>query len=338
MRFAALASPAVTTAFAEGVDRARRPRRSARRRRPGALQAGSCTWRRTALFDQDRGRRSSPTRYRRAGSPMSRDGAEAGPRQQPAARRDRGGARRFEPVLPDPALRLAAAEARVPSPDPEALPALEKALGRRKRPGGPRARCSRPRGVAAVRAGGPARTARGDRAAARARRSTGTGPARRASRRIRGRKRGERGRCGPRRDRSTGCGCRPRRQSVPRAQPRHRAAARRDRARDHLWRHGRHQHGAWRDDHARRLCGLCRAAVCSAHFCPACIDAYLVVAVPVAFLFAGLSASCSNAASSASSTGGRSKRCSRPGAVSLILQQAVRSIFGAEQGGRTRPG
>ena len=43
-------------------------------------------------------------------------------------------------------------------------------------------------------------------------------------------------------------------------EPRQHPAARRDRARHHVRRHGRHQHGAWRDDHAWRLCDLRGAA------------------------------------------------------------------------------
>ena len=49
-------------------------------------------------------------------------------------------------------------------------------------------------------------------------------------------------------------------ESLLRAQPRLGAAAGGGRSGDHLRRHGRHQHGAWRDGHDRRLCDLRRAA------------------------------------------------------------------------------
>ena len=66
---------------------------------------------------------------------------------------------------------------------------------------------------------------------------------------------------GARLDRQPAAAGRPRRQSVSGDQPRQRAAARRDRPRHHLRRDGRHQHGAWRDDHARRLFRLCLPAI-----------------------------------------------------------------------------
>ena len=61
-------------------------------------------------------------------------------------------------------------------------------------------------------------------------------------------------------DRLPAWGHRHRRQPVRRAFARQHPAARRDRPRHHLRRDGRHQHGAWRDDHARRLHHLRRAA------------------------------------------------------------------------------
>jgi hypothetical protein len=83
--------------------------------------------------------------------------------------------------------------------------------------------------------------------------------------------------------------CAPRR---PRRSPRSTAgcaepgldpAARRARARDHLRLDGRHQHGARRDDHDRRLRDLRRRRACSAQYARTAFDWYLLAALPVAF-------------------------------------------------------
>ena len=92
------------------------------------------------------------------------------------------------------------------------------------------------------------------------------------------------------------------------------AAARRHRPRHHLRRDGRHQHGAWRDGDARRLHDLRRAG-----------DDPHLRARAVRLVAADRPAARlprrrrgrprrSSAASSASSTAGRSRRCSPPGA------------------------
>ena len=134
----------------------------------------------------------------------------------------------------------------------------------------------------------------------------------------------------PRSPRSTPAAAdRPRRQSVPGHQPRQRAAARRDRARHHLRRDGRHQHGAWRDDHARRLCRLCLQQC----FAPSCRRAG---SAPIS------SSRCRWRSCSPGWSASLLERClirflyGRPletllatWGVSLILQQAVRSIFGS---------
>ena len=79
-----------------------------------------------------------------------------------------------------------------------------------------------------------------------------------------------------------------RRRSVRGPVARQHPAARRDRPRHHLRRDGRHQHGAWRDDHARRLF---RPSSCSRSSAPSCRRAgstpISIVAVPVAFLVTG---------------------------------------------------
>ena len=190
-------------------------------------------------------------------------------RQQPAARRDRGGARRADPVQhrPRDAARRGAGRAEAP-------------LGRR-------------RDIARKGASPPSRTPRSGR------RCSGASAAAQLVRRQQGRTaRGDRARSAPpptRRSRtcSTSSATAPDldpelRKAADAAlasidrrlrltglaanlfqghQPRQRPAARRDRPRHHLWRDGRHQHGAWRDDHARRLCRLCRASSC---FAPSC--------------------------------------------------------------------
>ena len=61
------------------------------------------------------------------------------------------------------------------------------------------------------------------------------------------------------------------------------AAARRDRARDHLRRHGHHQHGARRDGDDRRLHDLRGAADHPRGQPPSLTDASVLVAVPLAF-------------------------------------------------------
>ena len=92
------------------------------------------------------------------------------------------------------------------------------------------------------------------------------------------------------------------------------AAARRDRSRDHLRRDGRHQHGARRDGHARRLHDLRRPGA-DPH--QRAVDVRILAGdrhsarVPRRRRRRRRS---SNAASFAISTAVRSKRCSRPGA------------------------
>ena len=99
-----------------------------------------------------------------------------------------------------------------------------------------------------------------------------------------------------------------------------------DRPRDHLRRHGRHQYGARRDGDARRLCDLRRAD----RFCRLRLQEWsLALAIPLAFVVAG-------------AVGIAIERLvirflyTRPletllatWGVSLILQQGVRSLFGA---------
>ena len=75
--------------------------------------------------------------------------------------------------------------------------------------------------------------------------------------------------------------------AVLRHQPRLGAAARRDRARHHLRRDGRHQHGAWRDGDARRLHDLRRAGALPHHAARPCSTGRCSIALPLAFLVAG---------------------------------------------------
>ena len=98
-------------------------------------------------------------------------------------------------------------------------------------------------------------------------------------------------------------------------QPRLHPAARRHRARHHLRRHGRHQHGARRDDHARRLrhlrgaAGLPRLPAAGTGSTPICSPP-----CPRPSWSPASSAWRWSAASSASSTAARWRRCSPPGA------------------------
>ena len=92
------------------------------------------------------------------------------------------------------------------------------------------------------------------------------------------------------------------------------AAARRDRARHHLRRDGRHQHGAWRDGDARRLRDLRGAGGRSAPTIRRCSTIRWPSPCRSLSWSPAASASSSNAPSSAFSTAGRWKPCSRPGA------------------------
>ena len=92
------------------------------------------------------------------------------------------------------------------------------------------------------------------------------------------------------------------------------AAARRDRPRHHLRRHGRHQHGAWRDGHARRLHHLRRPGDDPRPTRRGCSTGRWRSRCRSPSSSPARSASSSSAASSASSTAGRSRRCSPPGA------------------------
>ena len=208
-------------------------------------------------------------RDRRRTAGVAPDGLDRITRQQPAARRDRGGARRADPVQPRPRGRLAAAQDALQHPSAEPRAAAREGARRRAGPGDPRgdaARASRrPAGRRQQGASGSPRSPRSARATDPQVKSLLDQFARHARHRSRSCARPPTAALAAIDNRLRLIGAR--RQPVPGHQPRQRAAARRDRPRDHLRRDGRHQHGAWRDDHARRLYRPMSCSSCSAHSC-----------------------------------------------------------------------
>ncbi len=112
-------------------------------------------------------------------------------------------------------------------------------------------------------------------------------------------------------------------------EPRQHIAARRARPRHHLRADGRDQYGAWRDDDDRRLCDLCRAKSlprASARLFPM----YLAAAAPAAFIVAALVGVAIERTVIRFLYGRALETLLATWGVSLILMQAVRSLFGAQ--------
>jgi urea ABC transporter urea binding protein len=105
------------------------------------------------------------------------------------------------------------------------------------------------------------------------------------------------------------------------------AAARRHRAGHHLRRDGRHQHGPWRDGDARRLHDL-RGAGGHPQSAPGLFDYSLLIALPLAFLVAGAVGIAIERGIIRFLYGRPLETLLATWGVSLILQQAVRTIFG----------
>ena len=105
------------------------------------------------------------------------------------------------------------------------------------------------------------------------------------------------------------------------------AAARRDRPCHHLRRDGRHQHGAWRDGDARRLHDLRRAGD-DPHLRAGAVDWSLAIALPLAFLVAGAVGLIIERSIIRWLYGRPLETLLATWGLSLILQQAVRTIFG----------
>ena len=167
---------------------------------------------------------------------------------------------------PDRAKRLAAAQSVFAQPDPATLPAVE-----RRSP----TRTTRPCGRRCCRRAGPSCSTRGPRrgsagrggdarrlAVARGAEQAAGGAARPAGGRGPAAQGGAAGR--HRLDPAAAPAPGPRPQPLSGDQPRLGAAAGRDRARHHVRRDGRHQHGARRDGDARRLHDLRRAGAAAA--------------------------------------------------------------------------
>ena len=213
----------------------------------------------------------------------------------------------------------------------ESVAALEKALrscARAARRGGVRegnragpegAACARARRAPACERR-PGEQARGDRAALGQRQRSDAPAAaavpreERRTARFKRARRGtarRRGACDPL-DRRQPAQGRARRRRVHRDQPRQRAAARGTRPCDHLRADGRHQHGARRVPDDRRVHDVRRAERVSAAMRRARSTGISPPRFPRRLRARSSSASSSSAPSCASSTAGRSRRCSRP--------------------------
>ena len=103
-------------------------------------------------------------------------------------------------------------------------------------------------------------------------------------------------------------------------------AARRHRPCDHLRRHGRHQHGAWRDGDDRRLHHLRRAEPVCRRWAQ---QWSLAISLPLAFLVSGAVGVLIERLVIRYLYGRPLETLLATWGVSLILQQAVRTIFGA---------
>ena len=95
----------------------------------------------------------------------------------------------------------------------------------------------------------------------------------------------------------------------------------------HLWRDGRHQHGAWRNGDDRRLCHL-RGAADHPHHFPGLFDYSLLIAVPLAFIVAGAIGIVIERTIIRFLYGRPLETLLATWGLSLVLQQAVRTMFG----------
>ena len=332
-------------------DRRERPASWARSDDPRAIPALDALLRRSPAARRRRARRTSGTRKTRdVHRSADRRGGVAG---AAAAQGGRGRATRSAawrlPVL---------AQLQLGSPDGRGAAggrrgAVEARLGERGRAAAPgagardaTARCARrwrwpwpasiwpsPDAERAARGAGGHRQERQRRlsfdAAADADRRTPT--ARPRARHAGARRRGARAR---RHRRATSGMVELRRQPAARPDAGQRAAVRGARPGRHLRPAGRHQHGPRRDADAGRLRDLHRPdASCTGQ------RFYLLVAIPVAFLATGARRHRrSSGRSSATSTGGRSRRCWPPGASAWGSSRPCASIFGAQNVDGRQPG
>ncbi len=98
---------------------------------------------------------------------------------------------------------------------------------------------------------------------------------------------------------------------------------------DHLRPDGRDQHGARRADDDRRLRDLRRAELLR-HYLPGFFDAYVIVAIPIAFLASGLVGAALERSVIRFLYGRPLETLLATWGISLMLQQGVRSFFGAQ--------
>ena len=171
-----------------------------------------------------------------------------------------GGLRLFSP---DPALRLEAAEAVFQSHDPEFAAGARPGLGEGRPTRRSRSGCNRRARRPLLSAPGclaPKTGSRQSRCCANAAISPPAACSQACAAETQPEAVGDGRPRRRRRDRQPAAALEHRAESLLRAQPRLGAAAGGSRSGDHVRRHGRHQHGAWRDGHDRRLCDLRRAA------------------------------------------------------------------------------
>ena len=228
---------------------------------------------------------------------------------------------------PDPAKRMAAANTMFSNATPEQIDVLDQAIAAETAPS-IKARLEQARAAAVLKSDRPATekseavktlSAKADRetlldGARACRRDQGSGDAQ-----------GRRSRSALDREYDRDVG-RPAERLV-RAFARLGPAARRHRPCHHLRRDGRHQHGAWRDGHARRLYDLLRPGDDPQQL-PGLFGWSLAIALPLAFLVSAVVGLIMERGIIRFLYGRPLETLLATFGVSLILQQAVRTIFG----------
>ena len=186
---------------------------------------------------------------------------EAGARQQSSAQCDRGGARRFAPVLARTGAAARCGRGGVPVARPGSAPGARQSPGEGNRSGRQGSAASRraPLPCSARRTPRPRTASRRSRCCATAAISPPAACSR-ACAQQQPEAVASAAQCRRRRDRQPAAAVEHRPESLLRSEPRLGAAAGGGRSGDHVRRHGGHQHGAWRDGHDRRLYDLRRAA------------------------------------------------------------------------------
>ena len=268
------------------------------------------------------------------GAPRRADGetertppaAQAGPRQQPRAPRPRGGARLLDPPVTDPEKRRRAISRSSSPATPPQLPLVDAALAREADTDRAALEAARA-AIVLLKADAPAADASPPSSTSRA---AATRTRRRSCARCPGRHAGRlRRRCRVGRDdhraEARALGLRAERRL--RHQPRLGPAARRRRPRHHLRPDGRHQHGPWRDGDARRLHDL-RGAGGDPHPRAGSVRRLAVHRDPAGLPGRGAVGIAIERGIIRFLYGRPLETLLATWGLSLILQQAVRSVFG----------